>query len=297
MYNAGDFNTTETVELPLNSFSSDDPTASVTMTDLAAGDVFIYPTGSITQRASASGVSVVIDHDSHTGSHVVRIDLSDNDDPGFYANGTRYLVKVVGVTVDGGTINAWIGGFSIGCTLRPATAGRTVVVDADGLVDSNTVKSGPSGSGTAQTANDNGADINAILNDTGTDGVKIADDAITSAKFDESTAFPLKSADSGDTEIARTGADGDTLEDLSDQLDGISLTADDIITALWAKVIDTTRTFGLLMKHLMAFIVGNSLTNRTAAGVEMTYYAEDGETTQMKASITETGRTITEEGS
>jgi len=129
-------------------------------------------------------------------------------------------------------------------------------------------------SGTAQTANDNGADINAILADTNelqinqgnwvtatgfatsaelsthdskldtvdtvVDAIKaktdnlpaspaavgsemnLADDAITAAKFDETTAFPIKSADSGSTQIARTGADGDTLETLSDQLDGTS---------------------------------------------------------------------------
>ena len=41
--------------------------------------------------------------------------------------------------------------------LSPATLGRTVVVDASGLVDANTVKIGPSGSGTAQTAKDVGS--------------------------------------------------------------------------------------------------------------------------------------------
>lgn len=49
--------------------------------------------------------------------------------------------------------------------------------------------------------------------------VDLNDDAITSAKFDESTAFPLKSADTGATAVARTGADSDTLETLSDQID------------------------------------------------------------------------------
>lgn len=48
--------------------------------------------------------------------------------------------------------------------------------------------------------------------------VNLADDAITAAKFDESTAFPITSADSGSTQIARTGADGDTLETLSDEI-------------------------------------------------------------------------------
>ena len=54
-----------------------------------------------------------------------------------------------------------------------------------------------------------------------TDVATIADDAIKAATFDESTAFPLKSADTGSTAVARTGADSDTLETLSDQLDGV----------------------------------------------------------------------------
>lgn len=41
----------------------------------------------------------------------------------------------------------------------PATSGRSMVVDAAGLVDANAVKLGPSGSGTAQTARDVGAAI------------------------------------------------------------------------------------------------------------------------------------------
>ena len=68
--------------------------------------------------------------------------------------------------------------------------------------------------------------VDAILVDTGTDGVVLADDAIKASKYDESTAFPLKSADTGSTEVARTGADSDTLETLSDQIDGISAAQD-----------------------------------------------------------------------
>lgn len=41
----------------------------------------------------------------------------------------------------------------------PATPGRSMVVDANGLVDANTVKVGPSGSGTAQTAKDVGGAV------------------------------------------------------------------------------------------------------------------------------------------
>lgn len=51
----------------------------------------------------------------------------------------------------------------------------------------------------------------------------LADDAITAAKFDEITAFPLKAADSLATQIARVGADSDTLKTLSDQIDATAL--------------------------------------------------------------------------
>lgn len=54
------------------------------------------------------------------------------------------------------------------------------------------------------------------------DGVTLADDAITAAKFDESTAYPLKSADTGATAVARTGADSDTLETLSDEIAAVA---------------------------------------------------------------------------
>jgi hypothetical protein len=52
--------------------------------------------------------------------------------------------------------------------------------------------------------------------------VTLADGSITAAKFDGLTAFPLTAEDANSTYIARTGADSDTLETLSDQLDGVS---------------------------------------------------------------------------
>jgi hypothetical protein len=130
----GDYDLTETVHIPFNTFSSNDPSASVTVTDLALGDIEIHKDGSATQRASDSGVTVDIDFDSITGNHMVHIDLSDNDDDGFYAAGSRYQVRLEGITVDAATLNVWIGTFSIGCMLRPATAGRTLDADASGKV-------------------------------------------------------------------------------------------------------------------------------------------------------------------
>jgi len=88
-------------------------------------------------------------------------------------------------------------------------AGGLVISDAGGL-DADTMAS----------------NVTAILADTGTDGVVLANDAITSAKYDETTAFPIASADSGATQIARVGADGDTLETLSDQIDAVPTAAE-----------------------------------------------------------------------
>jgi len=123
----GDFDTTETVYIPFNTFSSDDPSASVTITNLAAGDVEIHKDGSTTQRSSDSGVTVTIDFDSITGNHLVAIDLSDNDDDGYYAAGSRYQVRMEGTTVDGATVNAWIGSFSIGIINQQTTAALTAL--------------------------------------------------------------------------------------------------------------------------------------------------------------------------
>jgi len=128
----GDYDTTETVKIPFNTFDSNDPTASVTITNLVAGDIEIHKDGGTTQRSSDSGVTISIDFDSITGNHIASIDLSDNTDAGFYAAGSRYQVRIEGTTVDAGTINAWIGAFSVGCTLRPTTDGRTLDVTATG---------------------------------------------------------------------------------------------------------------------------------------------------------------------
>ena len=57
------------------------------------------------------------------------------------------------------------------------------------------------------------------------DAMTLAADAIKAVSYDESTAFPLKSDDSGSTQIARTGADGDTLETISDEVALIPTTA------------------------------------------------------------------------
>lgn len=82
--------------------------ASVTLTGLAVTDIEIYKNGSVTQRASDNGYTLLdtdgIDFDGITGLHGFSIDLSDNSDSGFYAVGSKYVVVVSTVTVDSQTV-------------------------------------------------------------------------------------------------------------------------------------------------------------------------------------------------
>lgn len=86
------------------------------------------------------------------------------------------------------------------------------------------------------------------------DAMTLADDAITSAKYDESTAFPIKSADTGSTQVARVGADGDTLETLSDQLDNVASPPS-------AATIADAVCDELVSEHSIAGSVGKILSN------------------------------------
>lgn len=113
IYNAGDFPTSATVYIPINTFDSNDPTASVTATNLVNTDVHIHKDGGTTQRNNAAGITMTIDYDSITGNHLLIIDTSNNTVADFYQAGHEYQVRVEGVTVDGATINAWVGAFSI----------------------------------------------------------------------------------------------------------------------------------------------------------------------------------------
>lgn len=129
----GDFSEDDTVYIPFNTFSSDDPQASVTITNLADADIKVHKDGSTTEIAT-DGATVSIDFDGITGNHLVTIDTSASAD---YSTGSDYLVRMEGTTVDAGTINAFIASFSIenrhsAGALRPTTAGRTLDVTSTG---------------------------------------------------------------------------------------------------------------------------------------------------------------------
>ena len=96
-----------TIIIPFN--TSNAAGASVTVTDLATTDVEVYIDGVIAGDPDA-GVSLSIDVDGETGAHLLTIDTSAHAQ---YVPGSDYQVKLVGITVDAQTINAFIGSFSI----------------------------------------------------------------------------------------------------------------------------------------------------------------------------------------
>ena len=83
--------------------------ASITMTGLAVTDIEICKDGSVTQRASDAGYTLLdtdgIDFDAITGIHGFSIDTGDNTDAGFYTVGSWFTVVVSAVTVDAQTVN------------------------------------------------------------------------------------------------------------------------------------------------------------------------------------------------
>ena len=105
----GDFAEDATVYIAFNTFDSNDPSASATITNLADADIYVHKDGSIANLVT-DGASVVIDFDGITGSHVITIDTSAHAD---YSVGSDYMVRIEGATVDAGTINAVVGHFSI----------------------------------------------------------------------------------------------------------------------------------------------------------------------------------------
>jgi hypothetical protein len=74
-------------------------------------------------------------------------------------NDTFTIYRPDGVQMQQANVSHWNSLATVALPLVPATAGRSLVVDAAGLADANTVKVGPTASGTAQTARDLGASV------------------------------------------------------------------------------------------------------------------------------------------
>jgi len=263
----GDFAEDETVYHYFNTFDSNDPSASVTITNLVDADLKVHKDGGTTQ-ATVDGATISIDFDTITGTHLVTIDTSAD---AFYATGSDYMVRMEGTTVDAGTINAALFTFSIqnrysAGALRPTTAGRTLDVTATGaagidwgnienkttandlsgtdiqLCDTTTTVTGGATAAALATAQ---TDLDTI---TGSDGVTLA------------TAQALYApAKAGDSMALTTGA----VDAILDETLTSHVTADSLGVAVKDILADTSTTLQAELDAIQAAVITN------AAGVDI----------------------------
>jgi len=124
----GDFTPGKTVIVEFNTHKADG--TPITLAGTPAVSVY---KNSTTQ--STAGVSLTVDYDSLTGLQHVAIDTSA--DGTFYAAGNDFRVVITAGTVDSiSVVGTVVGSFSLSnrSALRPATADRTLAVDAAGKV-------------------------------------------------------------------------------------------------------------------------------------------------------------------
>src|SRR5574343_814342 len=128
----------------------------------------------------------------------------------------------------------------VGSRLAPATAGRTLAVDASGNAAANvTYWAGQATSHTDGTPDTNLKWINGVqLASTSSEGYLPAEiDAFSEVAIRTAIGLATANMDTQLAAVAKTGADGDTLETLSDQIDGTATasalaTVDGIVDAL-----------------------------------------------------------------
>lgn len=217
----GDFVEDDVVYLMFNTFSSDDPSASVTITNFINTDVHIHKDDSVDQRNNAAGITVSVNFDGITGSHMIKIDTNDDTVGGFWVTGHDYFVRIEGTTIDGATINAVVGHFSIqNRYMRGGLSPLATGTAQDGAVGSITLAAG------ATATNDlyNGARI-LITGGTGTEQSRIitAYDGTTKVASvapnwvttpNATSTYEIQAADSNVGAIQNDGQGATDLKDL-----------------------------------------------------------------------------------
>jgi hypothetical protein len=151
----GDYAEDATVRITFNTFDSNG--ASVTITQLATTDVFVYKDGTVLGDPDA-GVTLDLNEGAVNGSHRVSVDLSSDVQ---YATGADYEVQFKGADIDGNEVNIFVGEFSIENRFMRGTDGaNTTVPDAAGVA--------PTAVENRQEMDSNSTQLAAIVEDTGT---------------------------------------------------------------------------------------------------------------------------------
>ena len=198
--------------------------------------------------------------------------------------------SVASVTGAVGSVTGNVGGNVTGSVGSvTGNVGGNVAGSVDSVTDPVTVGTNIDKSGYSLAADQSGVTIGTVTDVT--NGVDLADDAITSAKYDESTAFPLAKADSGTTILAREedGSATYTLKTLSSQIGGISGGGSAISKNADSYTLTTgTQTTGTFSDTNNIDGVYHGITN--AAGTIDYYYTMNIGTTSTPVEVSVNGR-------
>lgn len=241
--NLGHYNTSgtfTTVSIPFGTFDSAGANVAPNSA-FEAADIRIYRKAhngaiSATQRSSSNGVTMTSPFDSLTGFHVVDIDLTDNTDSGFYADGYEYYVVLSpDETIDTQTVTGiTLGKFTIGIHNVNVVQISGDAAAADNLetaADGGSYNLGGGGVVAASVTGNVGGNV------TGTIGGL--------------TAAALK--DFFDTDSTTTYASavaGSVVKEIADNAGGSSLTLGDIADAVWDEAQSGHTTGGTFGKYL-----------------------------------------------
>jgi hypothetical protein len=125
----------------------------VDSTDHVTGKTGLTPTVTLSKAGAAFGAAAGAVSEIANGWYKVAGNATDNATLG------PLILHATGTAADPTDVLFNVTARLADDLAYPATSGRSMVVDASGLVDANTVKIGPTGSGTAQTARDVGASV------------------------------------------------------------------------------------------------------------------------------------------
>ncbi len=326
----GDFVDDATVYIPFNTFDSNDPSASVTITNLAASDVEVWKNG-VVQTTPGAGVTLTLNIGTNNGSHLIAVDTSNTTDAGWFATGNDYQVRINGTTVDGATINAWVGSFSIQnrfmrgtdsaalASVLGAAVGATIsadiadlptvaefeartIVSADyvvvgdtiagvTLVTTTTTNSDMVGTNSAALASVLGAAVGASIS-----ADIAAVKAETASIQTETTALDTLTKAAGDGDLAAVLLDTAEIGTAGAGLTNITINAASV-TAVWAKAMSDlaqgapSATASVLVAINYIYEFLRNKTTTTATLI--TVMKDDGSTGLVKSTISDDGTTFT----
>jgi hypothetical protein len=276
-----------TLYIPFHTFNSSG--ASVTISGLAVTDIEIYKDGSVTQRSSDAGYTLLdtdgIDFDGLTGIHGFSINLNDNTDAGFYAAGSFYWVVVSAVTVDSQTVSFVAATFFLGPPQANVTQfGGTNGTFASGRPEVNL--SHIAGSAVSTTTAQLGVNVVQVSGDgTAADNLETAfDDTAGSVPWQAIVDQGTAQSATGTTLVLRAGAafandelNGATIIITGGTGAGQSRLITDYVGATDTATVDTwaTTPSGTITYKIVGTATGTASTPPTAAEIADAVWDED----------------------